>query len=103
MGKREILRRVAAAIGARLVRSGRSPEDLGREFEPSAQAIRNRVKQWFRVQFVRVPSSSLNALGRSIDAYGRGATDARFSPQSHQLFTCEKSGGTPKSASAVML
>ena len=29
----------------RLVRSGRTPEDLGREFEPSAQAIRNWVKQ----------------------------------------------------------
>lgn len=28
-----------------LVRSGRSPEELGREFEPSAQAIRNWVKQ----------------------------------------------------------
>ena len=29
----------------RLVRSGRSPEDLGREFEPSAQAIRLWVAQ----------------------------------------------------------
>jgi transposase len=29
----------------RLVRSGRTPEDLGREFEPSAQSIRNWVKQ----------------------------------------------------------
>ena len=28
-----------------LVRSGRSPEELGREFEPSAQAIRNWVTQ----------------------------------------------------------
>jgi transposase len=28
-----------------LVRSGRSPEELSREFEPSAQAIRNWVKQ----------------------------------------------------------
>ena len=28
-----------------LVRAGRSPEELGREFEPSAQAIRNRVVQ----------------------------------------------------------
>jgi transposase len=28
-----------------LVRSGRSPEDLAREFEPSAQAIRNWVAQ----------------------------------------------------------
>ena len=27
-----------------LVGVGRSPETLGREFEPSAQAIRNRVK-----------------------------------------------------------
>ena len=29
----------------RLVRSGRTAEDLGREFEPSSQAIRNWVKQ----------------------------------------------------------
>ncbi len=28
-----------------LIRSGRSPEELSREFEPSAQAIRNWVKQ----------------------------------------------------------
>jgi transposase len=28
-----------------LVRGGRSPEELGREFEPSAQAIRNWVEQ----------------------------------------------------------
>ena len=28
-----------------LVRAGRSPEELGREFEPSAQAIRNWVSQ----------------------------------------------------------
>ena len=29
----------------RLVRGGRSPEDLAREFEPSGQAIRNWVRQ----------------------------------------------------------
>ena len=28
-----------------LIRSGRSPEELAREFEPSAQAIRNWVSQ----------------------------------------------------------
>ena len=28
-----------------LVRAGRSPEELGQKFEPSAQAIRNWVKQ----------------------------------------------------------
>jgi transposase len=28
-----------------LVRHGRTPEELGREFEPAAQAIRNWVKQ----------------------------------------------------------
>ena len=28
-----------------LVRSGRTPEELSKEFEPSAQAIRNWVKQ----------------------------------------------------------
>ncbi len=29
----------------RLVHAGRTPEELGREFEPSSQAIRNWVKQ----------------------------------------------------------
>ena len=28
-----------------LVRAGRTPESLGQEFEPSAQAIRNWVRQ----------------------------------------------------------
>ena len=28
-----------------MVRSGRSPEELGKKFEPSAQAIRNWVRQ----------------------------------------------------------
>ena len=28
-----------------LVRAGRAPEELGREFEPTAQSIRNWVKQ----------------------------------------------------------
>ena len=28
-----------------LVRAGRTPEELGREFEPSAEAIRNWVRQ----------------------------------------------------------
>ena len=28
-----------------LVRAGRTPEELSREFEPSAQAIRNWVRQ----------------------------------------------------------
>jgi transposase len=33
-----------------LVRAGRSPEELAREFEPSAQAIRNWVQQAERDQ-----------------------------------------------------
>ena len=28
-----------------LVRAGRTPEELGREFEPSAQTIRNWIEQ----------------------------------------------------------
>ena len=45
MGKRK---RYAAELQqqiVRLVRAGRTPEDLAREYEPSAQAIRNWVKQ----------------------------------------------------------
>jgi len=36
-----------------LVRSGRKPEELSREFEPSAQAIRNWVRQADRDQGIR--------------------------------------------------
>ncbi len=36
-----------------LVRSGRSPEELAREFEPSAQAIRNWVAQTDRDEGLR--------------------------------------------------
>ena len=45
MGKRK---RYSAALQqelVRLVRAGRSAEELGREFEPSAQAIRNWVRR----------------------------------------------------------
>ena len=31
-----------------LVRAGRDPDDLAREFEPTAQSIRNWVAQWER-------------------------------------------------------
>ncbi len=37
-----------------LVRSGRTPEDLSREFEPTAQSIWNGVRQAERDQGVRV-------------------------------------------------
>ena len=36
-----------------LVRSGRKPEELSREFDPSAQAIRNWVRQTERDQGIR--------------------------------------------------
>ena len=36
-----------------LVRSGRTPEELGREFEPSAQTIRNWLRQADRDQGLR--------------------------------------------------
>ena len=44
---REVLRRAAAPVGdeQRLARAGRTPEELGRQFEPSAQTIRNWLKQ----------------------------------------------------------
>ena len=45
MGKRKRYSRELQQELVRLVRAGRSPEELGREFEPSAAAIRNWVKQ----------------------------------------------------------
>ena len=41
-----------------LVRAGRTPEELAKEFEPSAQAIRNRVAQTLPLR---------GALGRSAE------------------------------------
>ena len=50
-----------------LVRAGRNPEDLAREYEPSAQAIRNWVAQADRDQGKRhdgLTSEEEAALGR---------------------------------------
>lgn len=50
-----------------LVRAGRNPEDLAREYEPSAQAIRNWVTQADRDQGKRqdgLTSSEKEELGR---------------------------------------
>ena len=45
MGKRKRYSAELQQELVRLARAGRSPEELGREFEPSAAAIRNWVKQ----------------------------------------------------------
>ena len=45
MGKRKGYSAELQQELVRLVRAGRSPEELGREYEPSAAAIRNWVKQ----------------------------------------------------------
>ena len=45
MGKRKRYSEELQEQLVRLVRAGRTPEELAREFEPSAQAIRNWVRQ----------------------------------------------------------
>jgi len=45
MGKRKRYSAELQQQMVRLVRTGRRPEELAREFEPSAQAIRNWVRQ----------------------------------------------------------
>ena|SRR2546428_5046054 len=45
MGKRKRYSAELQQQMVRLVRAGRTPQELSREFEPSAQAIRNWVKQ----------------------------------------------------------
>jgi transposase len=45
MGKRKRYSVELQQQMVRLVRAGRKPEELAREFEPSAQAIRNWVRQ----------------------------------------------------------
>ena len=45
-----------------LVRAGRDPADLAREFEPSVQAIRNRVAQADRQEGRREPKPANPAL-----------------------------------------
>ena len=44
-GKRRVFPKEFRREMVELVRSGRTPEELSREFEPSAQAIRNWVRQ----------------------------------------------------------
>ena len=44
-GKRRVFPKEFRREMVELVRSGRTPEELSKEFEPSAQAIRNWVKQ----------------------------------------------------------
>jgi transposase len=48
-----------------LVRAGRSPEDLAKEFEPSAQAIRNWVAQGDRDEGRRGESATGNKWHRN--------------------------------------
>lgn len=45
MGKRKRYSAELQQQMVRLVRAGRTPEELAKEFEPSAQAIRNWVRQ----------------------------------------------------------
>jgi transposase len=47
-----------------LVRAGRTPEELAKEFEPSAQAIRNWVAQADRDEGRREEREELNRLRR---------------------------------------
>jgi transposase len=53
-----------------LVRRGRTPEELAREFEPSAQAIRNWVKQAALDAGQR--TDGLTTEGRGVSAPARG-------------------------------
>jgi transposase len=56
-----------------LVRSGRSPEELGRQFEPSAQMIRNWLKQADRTTSLRdIVRVSHVSMGRHFHVAVRG-------------------------------
>ena len=75
-----------------LVRAGRTPEDLAREFEPSAQAIRNWVVQ------------AEHDEGRRADGPSTAERNADARPESsHQssesVFT--RAAGTPRSISRL--
>ena len=54
-----------------LVRAGRDPGDLAREFEPSAQAIRNRVVQADRQEGRREAEAVPAGNGRALTAAER--------------------------------
>ena len=51
---------------AGLVRTGRSPESLGREFEPSARTIRRRVKRAELDEVLRSDGLTAEALRREV-------------------------------------
>jgi hypothetical protein len=70
-----------------LVRSGRNPEELSREFEPTAQAIRNWVAQADRDEGRRAPHRhALCAVRGRRAARGRG-TSREIVPPQHRART----------------
>ena len=60
-----------------LVRSGRTPEALSREFEPSAQAIHNWVRQAEATAAGALYSDALSEPGGRAAEMGRGRTRVR--------------------------
>ena len=75
-----------------LVRAGRDPEDLAREFEPTSQSIRNWVARADRKEGLREEKSSAVALPEH-DELVRLRRDARHRPCLTPLGASAQSGG----------
>ena len=66
-----------------LVRAGRTPEELAKEFEPSAQAIRNWVAQADRDEGRRA-DGLMTAEREELDRLRRGTASSSWSARSSQ-------------------
>ena len=86
-----------------LVRAGRTPEELAKEFEPSAQAIRNWVAQAARDAGVRTDGltteerKELNELRREV----RTLREERDILKKAAAWFAQETGATPRRSSGT--
>ncbi len=85
-----------------LVRSGRTPEDLSREFEPTAQSIWNWVRQAERDQGVRedgLTTDEKQELGR-LRRENRVLREEKEILKKAAAWFAEETGSTPRGRSS---
>ena len=84
-----------------LVRSGRTPEELSREFEPSAQAIWNWVRQAERDQGVRLdgPTTDEKEELRRLRRENKILREEKEILKKAAAWFAEETGSTPRGRS----
>ena len=85
-----------------LVRSGRTPEELSREFEPSAQAIWNWVRQAERDQGVRLdgPTTDEKEELRRLRRENKILREEKEILKKAAAWFAEETGSTPRGRSS---